>query len=436
MRGNNTRRVGIVAGSVAAAALALTGCSASPAAEEKPELSDEPVTIGLTWWGGDARAEQTQAAIEAFQDEHPNITVEPQYADWAGYWDQLATTTAAGDMPDVVQMDELYLASYGARGALSDLDQLGFEAQNTEEDALATGQIDGVQYAAPIGVGVYTVFANADLFEKYGVELPDDESWTWDDYAAVSQELTDKSGGEITGSTLIGGWDAGSVKYWARSAGSELFGEGGEVTLDPQSLADMWQFQLDMIADGGMQDAAAIVESQAAGIAGGALATGKVALGVIGYNTQLTALTEASGADIRLLKLPEPEGVDPNFYKPSMFWSVASTSEHPAEAALLVDFLLNSETAADIIKTERGIPANSAIRDYLLSDLSETDQAAVEYQDRVTPGASPVVTPNGASGVEGILQRYTQEVFSGQTEPLAAAEAFVAELQGEIDAAQ
>jgi multiple sugar transport system substrate-binding protein len=45
------------------------------------------------------------------------------------------------------------------------------------------------------------------------------------------------------------------------------------------------------------------------------------------------------------------------------------------------------------------------------------------------------VTPNGASGIEAILQRYTQEVLSGQTQPLDAAKAFIDELQAEIDAA-
>jgi multiple sugar transport system substrate-binding protein len=399
-----------------------------------PELSDEPVTISITWWGGDARAEQTQAAIDAFEAEYPNITVEPQYTDWTGYWDQLATATAAGDAADVIQMDELYLASYGARGALYDLADLDIETSEIPEEALATGQLQGTQYALPIGVAVYSIVANADLFEQYGVELPNDEEWTWDDYAAVAQELSDKSGGAITGTGTIGGLDAGSVKYWARSADNEVFNDDNEVTLDPQNLADMWQFQLDMIESGASQAGDAIFEGQAAGISGGPLATGKVALGMA-YNTQITALQAANGGDLRLLKLPEPKGVDPNSYKPSMYWSVSATSDHPAEAALLVDFLLNSEEAAEIIGTERGIPANTAMRDFLADSLSPTDAAAVEYQERVTPGTAPVVTPNGASGIEGILQRYTQEVLAGQTTPTDAAEAFIAELQSEIDAA-
>ncbi|WP_395244894.1 ABC transporter substrate-binding protein [Agromyces sp. MMS24-K17] len=433
MRHPLARKAGIGAALAATAALTLAGCSGSPAASG-PELSDEPVTLSITWWGGDARAEQTQAAIDAFEEEYPNITVEPQYADWNGYWDQLATAAAAGEAPDVIQMDELYLASYGARGALADFGGLEVDTAQIPDDALATGQVAGTQYALPIGVASYAIVANADLFAQYGVELPDDDTWTWDDYADLAVELTQKGGGAITGSAQIAGFDTSSLKYWARSAGEEVFDEDDQVAVSPETIADMWQYELDLIAAGGMQDPAAIVESQTAGISGGAIATSKVALGTA-HNTQITALASASGADLRLLKLPEPEGIHPNFFKPSMYWSVSGRSEHPAEAALLVDFLLNSEEAADVIGTERGIPANEAIREHLAGSLSETDALAVEYQERVTPGPAPLVTPNGASGIEGILQRYSQEVLSGQTKPLDAAKAFIAELQAEIDAA-
>jgi len=96
-------RAGAVA-VAAATALVLAGCSGSSSGT-KTELSKDPVTLNFTFWGGDARVQATQKVIAAFEKENPNITVEPQFADWTGYWDQLATSTAAGDMPDVVVVD-------------------------------------------------------------------------------------------------------------------------------------------------------------------------------------------------------------------------------------------------------------------------------------------------------------------------------------------
>lgn len=410
----------------------LAGCSAESA---PAELSDGPVTISFTFWGGDARVQDTEEAIEAFEAAHDNITVEVQSADWTGYWDQLATQTAAGEMPDLVQMSDLYVSSYADRGALRDLEELDIDTSKIDPAVLDLGRVGGTLYGITHGTGMYALVANVDLFEKYGVELPDDDTWSWDDYAQIAQELTEKSGGEITGSDQTGGFDVHGLRYWIRSAGGELFDEDGNVAMDPEALAAMWQFELDLQESGGMLSASAITESFNAGISGNALASKQVALGVATDN-QLTALEESTGSELRLLKLPEPEGVKPAFFGPTMYWSVASTSEHPAEAALLADFLANSQEAGEIIQTERGLPANGDVRAAISAELPEAAQAAIEYEESVETGDAPLVAPNGASTLETILQRYTQEVLAGQSMPLDAAEAFAAELQSEIDNAR
>lgn len=420
-----------------ASAVALPGLAAcGTGGGGDVELSDEPVTIRMTWWGADTRAELTEQAIAAFEKEHPNITVKGEFKDWNGYWDALATTTAANDSPDVIQMDELYLASYGDRGTLLDLadtsdflDTSAFEAATLE-----TGQIDGAQYAIPIGAGMLASVVNADLFAQYGVDLPDDTTWTWDDYAAIANELTEKSGGAINGSGLTGGTDAGSIRYWARLHGNELYGENGDVTLDPAVLASLWEYNLGLAESGGIESAAQSVESQSAGIEGGSLATGKIAMG-FGYNTQITPLLAASGADLRLLQLPGNVEAAANFIKPSMYWAISSQSDHPAEAATLIDFLVNHEAAADILGTERGIPANPAMREHVAADLDEGGKLAVDYIESAVAGPAVVVTPPGGSGFDPMIQRYTQEVMFGERTPQDAAEAFIDELKSEIDAA-
>ncbi|MEU5154109.1 extracellular solute-binding protein [Glycomyces sp. NPDC021274] len=423
-------------GASAVALPGLAACGTGGGADV--ELSDEDVTLRMTWWGSDLRHGLTQEAIEAFQKEHPNITVKTEFKDWTGYWDALATTTAANDSPDVIQMDEQYLASYGERGTLLDLADAEeyLDTSKIDESLMDSGKVGGTQYAVPIGAGVLTLVANADLFAQYGVELPDDSAWTWEDYAALAAELTEKSGGAISGSGVTGGFDHGSVRYWARQNGSDLFTEGGDVALDPALLVEQWEFFLGLMESGAVESAAAMVESINGGVDSGNIATGKVAMGNA-YNTMISALRNASGADLRLLRPPLKEGGDEGLYfKPSMYWSISSQSEHPAEAALLIDFLVNSEAAADILKTERGIPANTAIRERVSADLEEGDQLALDYMNSIEPGPVSPVTPNGGSNVDPMIQRYAQEVYFGEREPAEAAEAFVAELQGEIDAAK
>ncbi|WP_051325881.1 ABC transporter substrate-binding protein [Glycomyces tenuis] len=400
-------------------------------------LSDEPVELRLSWWGSDLRTQQTNEAVAAFEAEHPNITVRGEYKEFGAYWDGLATTFAANDAPDVIQMDEQYFKSYSARGALVDLNEAeaaGFlDLSRIEEDLLVTGQAEGGQFALPIGSGVIALAVNADMLAQYGMDMPDDTTWTWDDYAAIALELTERGGGDITGSGITGGVDVASVRYWVRQRGNELFGENGDVTLDPDLLVELWEYYIGMIESGASGTPQQMVEDTGVGVEGGRLATGRTAFGLI-HNTQISALRRGSGADMRLLQMPQHDGMPGNFIKPSMYWAVSAGSEHPAESSLLVDFLVNSEAAADVLGTERGVPANTEILEYLTPQFDESDRIAVDYLEAVVPGDPLIVTPNGGSNVNPLITRIGQEVYFGETAPDEAAEALIDELQGEIDA--
>lgn len=415
---------------------ALAACG-SDGGDASGELSKDPVTLRFTWWGSDARHQRTQQVIDAFQKAHPNITVKGEFKEWNGYWDSLATMVAANDAPDIIQMDELYLASYAERGALLDLGTASkyLTATDFDPNALATGAVDGKQYALPVGLTTYAIVVNTDLLAQYNVALPDDSKWTWDDVKTIGAKVSQASGGKVTG-VQSWGFDAGGLNIWARQAGASLYDDKGKVVIPPAVLANYWQYLSDLAKEGISPAPSVTIERAGAGLDQSGTATNTSAIATW-WNTQLTSLTKASGKNLKLMKLPgEAQASSPGaYYKPSMFWSISSRSKHPAEAALFVDFLANKQEAADILLTDRGVPANSKIRSAITSKLTGTDKAAAEFLDAVKVGKPPRVTPNGASTVEAILKRYTEEVLFGRSTPQKAAEAFIKELQAEIDAA-
>ena len=75
----------------------------------------------MSTWGNDSRLKLTEEAVTAFEQANPGITVQVENSEFGSYWDKLATQTAANDAPDVIQMDESYIAAYGGRSALLDL---------------------------------------------------------------------------------------------------------------------------------------------------------------------------------------------------------------------------------------------------------------------------------------------------------------------------
>src|ERR687893_444069 len=72
-------------------------------------------TLALAWWGNPTRNKNTQAMIDAYMKANPNVKIEPQPGEGTSYWDKLATQTAGGKAPDIIQMDMNFIAEYGTR---------------------------------------------------------------------------------------------------------------------------------------------------------------------------------------------------------------------------------------------------------------------------------------------------------------------------------
>ena len=431
-----TRRsvLSLAAGLGAGAALAACGGGGGDAGGE---ISSEPVTLRFTWWGSDARHKRTQEVIDLFTKANPNITVKGEFKEWNGYWDSLATTVAANDAPDIIQMDELYLSSYAERGALLDLGGAAKHLSTADFDpsALDTGKVDGKQYAIPTGLAAYSIVVNTDLLAQYKVAVPDDSTWTWDDLKRLGAQVSKASGGKVTG-VQSWGFDSGGVNIWARQAGASLYDDKGNVAVPPAVLANFWQYLLDLAKQGIAPPPSVTVERAGGALDQSGTATNTSAFGTW-WNTQLTSLAEASGQNLKLLRQPgEAQAASPGaYYKPSMFWSVSARSKHPAEAALFVNFLANTPDAGNILLTDRGVPANTKVRAAITPKLTATDKAAADYLGALKVGPAPRVTPNGASGIEAILKRHTEGVLFERQTPQQAAAAFIKELQAEIDAA-
>lgn len=437
-RTSTARRLLALAAVGTATTLALSAC-AGPGGTDEPELSDEPVELTFTWWGNDVRHEITQQLIDAFEAEHDNITIEPQYTDWSGYWDKLSTTVAAGDTPDIIQMDEKQLSTYAANGVLLDLGTLG-DALSTGDfpDAtLGTGALDGVQYGIPVGVNSYTIMANLDLLESLGIDAPDDETWSWEDLKDIAVAVSEAGGGDVVG-TQSWGFEDGGLNNWLRQQGESLYAEDGSPTVaaSPEALASWWQFLLEITEAGGAPEPSATIERESAGLAESFTATNASAFGPW-WSNQVSALREASGQNLVPLRVPTPDaGAAPTaYYKPSMFWSASAKTEHPAEVALFLDFLANSEAAADLLLAERGVPANEKIRAYITPKLDADNQQVVEFLDLIAPrvGDAPPATPPGGGAIETVVEQHTQQVLFGELTPDEAAESFIKDLQQALD---
>ena len=431
------RRWVTTVGVLATGSLLLTACGQGDEVDTpsgEPAAPGEEVELRFTWWGADARAQLTEDVVDRFEEENPDITVTTEWSIWDGYWDKLSTSAAAGDMPDVVQMDESQIDAYGTSGQLLDLEsQPDFlDVSTIEEEVLLTGDVEGTIVGAPVGIGIYSIGVNPDILERAGVEMPDDTTWTWDDFLELSTQVSDALGDEgITGMDFFG-MDSAEIGAFARQHGEQVFPREDEQPVSAETLEEFFTLALEMTQSGATPQPSIQTETIVTAIEQSPFGTNKSAFH-LQFHTQIQAFVDASGTELKLLRLPAVESGDPQMVnKASMYWSISSQSEHPAEAATLVDFLINDVEAAKVLGVERGVPANPEIQEAIRPQLSPTGVMATEFaatmqEEVVDP---PQVTPDSAADFDAEIGRIGSEVLFGSVTPEQAAQAVLDIIEG------
>jgi multiple sugar transport system substrate-binding protein len=414
----------------AAAALFLSGCAATE--DAGPELSDEPVTLRFVWWGNDIRAAATQEAVDAFELEYPNITVETESLPYDGYHDKLSTQIAANDAPDVQQLQGEFMAQYAAQGALLPLPDV--DTSKLDVGTTKNGFREGEQLALAAGLSTLVVVANPAVFEAAGVDLPDDKTWTWDDYAEISKEITDNSPDGVFGSKSVA-WDIIEVASWVEQRGSHLFTEDGDLGVKTEDFASLFSLAKSMMEEGGSPSASESAEQLTLSPEQSGVATSRYAM-QLDAASNFPAIEAGYGGGLKLLRLPSQPGDEGDakmMFVAGQYWAASARTEHPAESQLLIDFLLNSPEAGEILGITRGTPSNSDIRAALLPELSEADAAIPAFMEEISGEIvdSYRITAGTASFTKN-LQRYASEVLFGRQTPDEAAENLIAETKASL----
>ncbi|GAB4004968.1 hypothetical protein GCM10029992_51460 [Glycomyces albus] len=172
------------------------------------------------------------------------------------------------------------------------------------------------------------------------------------------------------------------------------------------------------------------------GIEQSPLVTGEAAMGHEMPINQLEVLESVGGRDARLMLYPG-EGTAArtgSYSKPGIFYAVASQTEHPEEAAMLLDFL-NSEAAFEIQKFDRGVPADPDVVAAIEEDLTPGEVEQAEYIGRVAelgPEPLPLSNPNAGSGLVDLFSRLNEDVLFDRITPAEAGQQFYDELSADL----
>ncbi|RAK06866.1 multiple sugar transport system substrate-binding protein [Halanaerobium saccharolyticum] len=391
---------------------------------------DEEVTLRFAWWGSQSRHERTLRVIEMFEEEYPNIKIQPEYTGWSGYWDKMNAQAAGDNLPDIIQHVRKMMASYVENDQLLALDPYiedgSLDVSKIGESYLEMGRAYGKQMSLATGVNAPAGYYDKELFDAAGVDYPSPED-TWEDRAEMLKKLHEELG--ILGAATPASQEEGNgFVVWLRQHGQNFYSEDGKSLGydDDQLFVDYMNYDLELIESGAVQDAMQRQESANA-IEQDPVTQGEAASATNYWSNQLVAISNGAGKLLHPFLYPSAEGQvrEGRFMKPAMVMTAARTTEHPEEVMTFLNFWFNNVEAGKVIGTDRGVPTNSEIRTALKADADEYDQAVFDFIEVAAENAGPVLPlqpPADPEVTTAFADQYWEVIYGMKTPAEAAAD--------------
>jgi oligogalacturonide transport system substrate-binding protein len=343
-----------------------------------------PTTIRMAWWGGDARHNAINAALDLFQDRYPHIEIVREYGAFGPYLDALIVQLADGSEPDVFQSNYAWVHMLAdGNNPYMDLNRLNHIIDLGEwSDALLARTItaDGQLSSVPHGITGRVIIYDTEMLRAAGRST---FPATFDEWISLAETVNAGNTALDTPGNNYAFWPLGApnndlsmdiiiMTMIYNHFGVNLHANGRILpTIDQveyvfnilQRMKDVGLLPTHEQQEG-VTDAFNPVWMEGRGgsvfewvsnihLAGGAMETAVVD----------PAARRVEGFGVALLPAVAPGGSRLSLQRPSIVHAVGPNTEHPALAAYLLNWLYTDEQALRTIFDQFGIPlSNTAAR--------------------------------------------------------------------------
>lgn len=350
-------------------ALSLAACSGNSSSGgssgDSGSGDDGQVELKFSWWGGDSRHEATEKAIEAFMAKYPNITVTAEYGAWSGWEEKQALNIMGGNAADVMQINWNWIESYSGNGKnFANLEEYSDVLDLTQfpSDSLELCKADGKLMAVPVALTGRLFYWNKTTFDEVGVAIPTDEASllaAGEAFKAFDEDYYPLALGEYDRMIFL--------VYYLESVYGKPWVQDGQIQYTAEEIAAGMEF-INKLEDSHVIPTLAVLNGDMADSIdkNAKWIDGKYA-GILEWDSSASKFEQAvkestnkPGQEFVIGEFVKFGDYDGGFTKISMGLSVAASSAHPKEAAMLINFLLNDPEGVEICSTERGIPCSAA----------------------------------------------------------------------------
>ncbi|MDR1060101.1 MAG: ABC transporter substrate-binding protein [Clostridiales bacterium] len=384
----------------------------------------EPANLVVAWWGSQSRNEKFQGALDKYMELNPHVAIESQTSGFSDHMVAMQAAAASNAMPDIVMLQGAYYGPYVSGGLLTDLNAYagaGLDLSEIADSVLASTTVDGKLYGICAGTNSPAVLYNKTLLDEHGIAVPD--YMGMDGFAELSAKIYAATGYK----TYISN-PGQMVEYILRGYGHVLYGQdalGAEsyeqllpyYALLERGRAEGWLIDISVVIGRDSTEEQPMLYSDAP----------ENSSWCSFFNSnQADAMQGVApeGMEIGLATCPTDTPDKSGYLREAMSWTVPTQAGNTGEAIALLNWIVNSYEANEIIMAEPGVPANATAAAAIAPGLSDIQKKIFAYiNDVVTPRCAPSNPPAGAGGSEAaaLIEELHEKVYYGELTAEAAA---------------
>lgn len=266
-------RVLATAVALAAAALVLSGCSAPATSALSTDCKPAGKNVTLNFWGW---GNSWKDATALWNKSHPKIQVTYNEipSGGSGGYQKMLNAVKAGSAPDDALVEFDTLPQFRSQNALVDIAGC-LAAAKLPAKAIAPAVLSQAQLGDPKTVwnvpgigGPMALYYRADLFKKYGIDVPK----TWEDYAADAVKVH-----QADPSVYLGNFSTTDAPWFAAlaaQAGAKWFQTSGgkwSVNVDDAATKKVTTLWSDLLNKGAVSTLSDFTPAWGAALANGTL---------------------------------------------------------------------------------------------------------------------------------------------------------------------
>ncbi|MCL4251415.1 MAG: extracellular solute-binding protein [Anaerolineae bacterium] len=323
--------------------------------------AQDPVELRITWYDDGNEGTVLRDILDRFEAENPDIRVVVDTVAYNTILEQLPLQVEAGEGPDMARVTnfDAFKGFYlDLRSYLEDTDYWEASFAPAVLAALRSGEDDAdALYGFPNQFTVTGPYINRTLFEQAGIDVPSDsmDAVTWEEWTDAAKQVA-----EATGTQYAIAMDRSGHRFAgpAFSEGAILFADDGSVTIDTPGFRTMAELFVQWHTEGITPAEVWIGSGGSYAAAADYFINGQLVMYMAG-SWQIGRFANDIGDAFDWEAVPNPSGPGGSTGMPGGTMMVAfAETEHPAEVARVMDYLVQVDNLKEFTERTLFIPAH------------------------------------------------------------------------------